>query len=57
MRKVIGGKYQNSKIKMSQVFSAYHVWYVFNTGGNKIAFKLFSILPKKENKKEKTLNF
>lgn len=52
MRKVIGRKYQNSKNKMSQVFSARYIYYIFSAGGNKTDFTLSSILPKKENKKK-----
>lgn len=50
MKKVVERKNQNSKNKMSQVFSAHDVCYIFSTDRNKIDFKLSSILPKEESK-------
>lgn len=56
MRKVVERKYQNSKNKMSQVFSAHDMCYIFSIDTNKIDSWLSSIFQRTETKK-KSLNF
>lgn len=56
MRRMVKRKYQHSKNKMSQVFSAHDTCYIFSKERNKFGSKQSSILPKKKNK-EKILCF